>query len=354
MKGSFRRRRRRLERRYLAGRGLSGAKPRAFVVNETDVTARSHPTRGGRRSEGVEVIGDHVGRGTEMPERDGYIPGVPCWVDTSQPDPEAALPFYRGVFGWEFEDVMPAGTEGRYFIGRVHGGDVAAIGSIPEGASSMAAWNSYIWVERADEAVKRARDAGGAVLMEPFDVMDAGRMAVLADPEGAAFFVWQAKNHKGAQIVNEHGSLNFNGLATRDPERAKAFYGAVFGWTTLALPAGAMWTLPGYGDHLEERTPGTREMQAQMGAPDGFIDVVASLDPIAAGDSDTPAHWSVTFGVDNVDAVAAKAGELGGDVVAGPVDAPWSRTAVIKDPQGASFVASQFVPENRDIGADGP
>ena len=286
-----------------------------------------------------------------MPERDGYIPGVPCWVDTNQPDPEAALPFYSGLFGWEFEDVMPEGSEGKYFIGRIRGGDVAAVGSIPEGAPPMVTWNTYIWVESADETASKARGAGGGVATEPFDVMDSGRMAVLTDPEGAAFCLWQAKEHKGAKVINEHGSLNFNGLATRDPDSAKAFYGAVFGWKTLTMPAGVMWTLPGYGDHLEERSPGLREQMAQMGAPEGFIDVVAALNPIADDDSETPAHWSVTFAVDDADATAAKASELGGEVVAGPFDAPWTRMAVIKDPQGATFIASQFVPENKDLQA---
>jgi predicted enzyme related to lactoylglutathione lyase len=284
-----------------------------------------------------------------MPEREGYIPGVPCWVDTSQPDPEAALPFYSGLFGWEFENVMPEGSEAEYFVARIRGGDVAAVGSIPEGAPPMATWNTYVWVASADEAASKARDAGGGVAMEPFDVMDSGRMAVLTDPEGAPFCVWQANNHKGAQIVNEHGSLNFNGLASRDPEGAKAFYGAVFGWDTLALPVGSMWTLPGYGDHLERGSPGLREQMAAMGAPEGFIDVVAALNPIPDDESDTPAHWSVTFAVDDADATAAEASELGGEIVAGPSDAPWTRMAVIKDPQGATFIASQFVLENKDL-----
>src|ERR671933_1016911 len=141
--------------------------------------------------------------GTAMPERDGYIPGVPCWVDTSQPDPEAALPFYSGLFGWEFEDTMPEGSDGNYFIGRIRGGAVAAVGSSPEGAPSMATWNTYVWVTSADETAAKVRDAGGRVAIEPFEVMDAGRMAVLTDPEGAAFCAWQARNHKGAQVVNE-------------------------------------------------------------------------------------------------------------------------------------------------------
>jgi predicted enzyme related to lactoylglutathione lyase len=286
-----------------------------------------------------------------MPERDGYIPGVPCWVDATEPDPAAALPFYRGLFGLEFEDAMPEGSESEYFIGRIRGGDVAAVGSSPAGGPPIATWNTYIWIDSADETAMKVREAGGAVVVEPFDVMDAGRMAVLTDPEGAAFCVWQAGKHKGAHVVNEAGSLNFNGLATRDPEGARAFYGAVFGWKTLELSSGAMWTLPGYGDHLEEKTPGLREQMAQMGAPEGFIDVVAALNPIAADDSDTPAHWSVVFAVDDAEATAATARELGGEVVAEPRDAPWTRTTVIKDPQGAMFVASQFVPENRDLEA---
>ena len=160
-----------------------------------------------------------------MPERDGYIAGVPCWIDTTQPDPNAALPFYGGLFGWEFEDVMPEGSPGRYFIGRIRGGDVAAVGSSPEGAPPVAVWNTYIWVDSADEAASKVGAAGGTVVAEPFDVLDAGRMAVCADPEGAMFSVWEAKSHKGAKVVNEHGALNFNGLATRDAASAKAFYG---------------------------------------------------------------------------------------------------------------------------------
>ena len=112
-----------------------------------------------------------------------------------------------------------------------------------------------------------------------------------------------------------------------------------------------MWTLPGYGDHLEEANPGLREQMTQMGAPEGFIDVVAALNPIADDDSTTPAHWSVTFAVDDADATAAKAKALGGEVVAGPFDAPWTKLAVIKDPQGATFIAGQFVPENKDLHA---
>jgi uncharacterized protein len=286
-----------------------------------------------------------------MPERNGYIPGVPCWVDTSQPDPEAAVAFYRDLFGWEFEDVMPEGSEANYFIARIRGRDVAAVGSIPEGAPQEAMWNTYVWVESADDTASTVRDAGGNVVMEPFDVMDAGRMAVFTDPEGAAFCVWQAKENKGLGIVNEHGSLNFNTLNTGDSEAAKRFYGAVFGWGVLELPGGAeMWTLPGYADHLErDYNSDIRKLTEEAGGPKGFEDVVAALMPIADGQPDARPHWSVTFAVDNADTVAEKAAALGGKVIVPPMDAPWVRMTVIADPQGATFIASKFVPENRDL-----
>jgi predicted enzyme related to lactoylglutathione lyase len=286
-----------------------------------------------------------------MPERDGYPPGVPCWVDTSQPDPQAAVAFYSDLFGWDCEDTMPPDAPGHYFIARLHGGDVAAVGSVPEGGPPNAMWNTYIWVKSADEATSKVTAAGGRVLTDPFDVMDAGRMAMFADPEGAAFCTWQAGEHKGAQIVNEPGSLNFNVLSTRDAGAAKSFYGSVFGWGTLDLGgAGEMWQLAGYGDHLEAREPGLRERMAEAGGPEGFEDVVAALNPIGDDEPDAPAHWGVTFGVEDADATAERAAELGGQVIAPPFDAPWARLTVITDPQGATFTASQFAPENKDIG----
>jgi uncharacterized protein len=289
-----------------------------------------------------------------MPERNGYIPGVPCWVDTSQPDPEAAVAFYRDLFAWEFEDVMPPGSEAQYFIARIRGGDVAAVGSIPEGAPPQAMWNTYIWVESADDTASTVREAGGDVVMEPFDVMDSGRMAVFTDPEAAMFCVWQANQHKGARIVNEHGSLNFNVLNSRDPDGAKRFYGAVFGWTTLELPGGfEMWTLPGYADHLErEYNSDIRKLTEEAGGPKGFEDVVASLVPIGDDQTDVPPHWGVTFAVDDADAIATKATQLGGKVVVSPMDAPWVRMTVIADPQGATFTASKYAPENKDLATE--
>jgi predicted enzyme related to lactoylglutathione lyase len=248
-----------------------------------------------------------------MSTREDYPAGVPCWVDTSQPDPVDAARFYSGLFGWQTEDTMPADAGTHYYMARIGGRDAAAISSQPPGAPPQAVWNTYIRVESADDAAARVREAGGRVLSEPFDVFDAGRMGVFADPEGAVFCVWQPGSHRGSAAVNEHGAVNFNNLHTDDVEAARAFYGAV------------------------------RAGMKQMGAPEGFEDVVATILPREGG----PARWSVTFAVDDVDAIAARARELGGSVLAEPQNAPWVRFAVLADPAGASFTASQFVAENR-------
>src|SRR3954453_1214415 len=144
-----------------------------------------------------------------MSDQDRYIPGVPCWVDTTQPDPDAAAAFYGGLFGWELEDAMPPEAPGKYLMGGLGGGKVAAVSSAMGDAPPAATWNTYIWVDDADETAAKVRDAGGTVLSEPFDVMGAGRMAVFADPEGAVFCVWQPGEHRGAELVNEHGAFVF-------------------------------------------------------------------------------------------------------------------------------------------------
>jgi uncharacterized protein len=303
-----------------------------------------------------------------MPLRNGYIPGVPCWVDASEPEPQAAVDFYSDLFGWQVEDRLPPDSGGHYFIARHEAtttsifdlsrqklrGDVAGIRSIPESAPAMAMWNTYFWVDSADEAASNVKDAGGSVVTEPFEFIDACRMAVCTDPEGAAFGVWEAKNHKGAQLVNDPGAPVFNGLNTRDVEAARSFYAAVFGWQTASIGAGSQgWTLPGYGDWLEqEHHPDLRKQMADAGAPQGFEDVVAAIVPIADDQPDTPAHWGVTFATDDADATADKAAELGGTVIVSPFDAPWStsgytiRLTILADPQGATFSASRFIPQN--------
>jgi predicted enzyme related to lactoylglutathione lyase len=286
-----------------------------------------------------------------MLDRDGYPPGVPCWIDTAQPDPAAAVAFYGGLFGWQFEDRMPTEVPGNYFVARLHDRDVAAVGSQPEGTPPTPVWNTYIAVDDADTAANSVTDAGGSTLAEPFDVLDAGRMAIFADPSGAVFSVWQANETKGAQLVNEPGTWNFSDLNTRDVDAALAFYGTVFGWVTDTFAAGeaefATLRLPGYGDFLEQRDPELRTRQEEVGAPPGFEDVVAGLVRMTSDrfPDDVPAHWSVTFAVDDTDATADRAATLGANVIVPPFDAGPTRVAVLSDPQGAVFTASRFIPE---------
>jgi uncharacterized protein len=279
-------------------------------------------------------------------DRDTYPTGVPCWIDTDRPNPEAALDFYRGLFGWEFSNRMPDEAPGSYFVAQLDGQSVAAVGSRPEGApDAPPAWNTYVAVESADDAAAKVVGAGGTVAMEPFDILDAGRMAVCADAEGASFCLWQAGETKGAQRVNEPGAWNFSDLSSRDVERAKAFYGSVFGWRLELVSVEGFefgfWALPGYGDFLEQRDPALRERLAGDGAPEGFADAVASLVPADEGEP----HWGITFAVDDADATAARAAELGGTVEVPPFDAGPVRNAVLRDPQGAQFVVGKYDPE---------
>jgi predicted enzyme related to lactoylglutathione lyase len=272
-----------------------------------------------------------------MSEQDRFVPGVPNWVDLTTPRPQAAQDFYSGLFGWSFDDGGPAPGGGQYLLARLPDG---AVGALVQG--EPAGWNSYVLVDSVDDTAERVRAAGGRVLAEPVDV-EQGRVLAFSDSQGAELRAWEPRGRRGSDVVNAHGSVNFNDLHTRDIDAAAAFYSAVFGWRLLDMGGGmAMWALGAYGDHLELRNPGTRESYASMGGPKGFEDVVASISPV--DDDSTPAHWGVTFSVDDADGCAARAVELGGRVLAGPLVAPWVRMAVLQDTEGASFVASQFVP----------
>jgi predicted enzyme related to lactoylglutathione lyase len=148
-----------------------------------------------------------------VPERDGYIPGVPCALDTSQPNPEAAVDFYGALFGWKFEDVMPPESEAKYFVARLRGRDVAAVVSIPEGAPQTPIWRTYIWVDSADETASKVRDAGGGVVMEPFDVEpEAGRITAVGTPAEAT-----AAAGSGARTLSAEGSVLQPGLVDTHP-----------------------------------------------------------------------------------------------------------------------------------------
>jgi uncharacterized protein len=284
-----------------------------------------------------------------MLDRDGYPAGVPCWIDTVQPDPRAAVAFYGGLFGWQFEDRMPAGSGGHYFMAQLRDRDVAAIGSA-DASTPVAMWNTYIWVDSADETASKVTSAGGQVIAPPFDVMEAGRMAVFSDPTGAVLSIWQAGRHKGAQLVNEPGTWNWSDLNTRDMAAARSFYGTVFGWQATPVDFGGgesyMWRMPGYGDFLERRNPGVRQRHEAAGAPEGFTDAIAWLQPMSPDQfpESVPPHWAITFSVDDTDAVASRAEQLGGKVTVPPFDMPYARIGMLQDPQGASFSISRYTP----------
>jgi predicted enzyme related to lactoylglutathione lyase len=275
--------------------------------------------------------------------RETYPAGVPCWVDTDQPDVDAAKDFYGGLFGWEFDERTPPGAEERYYVAQLDGKDVGGVGTKMKGDDSPVAWNLYVAVENAGDAAAKAKAAGGSVVMDAFDVGEAGRMAVIADRESAVFCVWQAGANAGAALVNEPGAWSFNDLTSRNPDEARAFYGELFGWETSEPdPDTGMcfWRRPGYGEFLDELNPGTLARAEEMGAPDGFPDAVAWLMPSA---DDRP-HWGTSLAVADADATASRAKELGGTVLVEPTDAPWVRFCIVQDPQGAIFQAAQFVP----------
>lgn len=163
-----------------------------------------------------------------MQERQEYPAGVPCFVDTGRTDPQLAIDFYGGLFGWEFEDVSPGGAPS-YFLARLNGLVVAAMGEQPD-MDWAPAWNTYVRVDDADAAASKVGEAGGKVTMAPFEVGPAGRMVTFDDPEGASLCLWEPGETRGAQLVNDPGAWVFSTLTTADASRAEAFYGSLFGW----------------------------------------------------------------------------------------------------------------------------
>ena len=276
-----------------------------------------------------------------MPERVGFPAGVPAWIDLRQPDPGSAASFYSGLFGWRYENRMSSGSPS-YMVASLDGRDVAAIGA-PIGPQIGQGWNTYIAVESADATAAKVRKAGGTVIADAADLDGVGRVAICADPSSAVIGLWQPGTIAGAAAVNRPGTWNFSELRTREVENAKRFYGAVFGWEVdevdMGAMSGMMVRLPGYADFLEQFDPGIRERHAAFGAPPGFSECVAWFLPLA--EADAP-HWSITFAVADTDAVAGIARELGGSVIVEPYDVAPVRSAVLRDPQGATFTVSAF------------
>jgi predicted enzyme related to lactoylglutathione lyase len=264
-----------------------------------------------------------------------YPHGVSCWVDTDQPDPDAAMDFYGRLFGWTFTSVMPEDAPAQYVIAQLDGQDVAAIGS----ASSTLAWNTYFAVTDADSSAAQVTEAGGEVVSPPEDAGPGGRTATCRDPQGAEFRLWQPYRRLGAQVVNSPGSWNFSDLRTTDRDSAAAFYSRVFGWKYLSFGPGfdGMISVPGYGDHLAA-TADPEIYVRQAGAPAGFADVIGNM--TVATESESP-RWQVTFSVVDRDSGVALAESLGATVL-GATEHNWAALASLRDPQGADFVISEF------------
>ncbi len=249
-----------------------------------------------------------------MPVRTSYAQGTPNWVDLQTTDQPAAKEFYAGLFGWTYDD-QPMAEGAVYSMAMLGGQPVAAIApQSPELAAAGAPpmWNTYIAVDSVDDAVSKVETAGGQVAMQPFDVMDAGRMAFVFDPSGVAVALWQANQHIGAGLVNEPGTVTWNELITSDPS-VTGFYEQVLGLTTSTMDMGeGAYTL--------------FEVGGQM--------VGGSTPPPTEG---VPNHWHVYFAVADADATAARITELGGSILAPPFDSPAGRMAAAADPQGAAF-----------------
>jgi uncharacterized protein len=251
-----------------------------------------------------------------MGTRTSHPVGTFSWVDLQTTDTEAAKQFYSALFGWEYRDI-PVGETGTYSMALVDGDETGAIGGMPPGAQFPPHWNSYVTVESADAAASRAREVGGTTPMEPFDVFDAGRMAVIADPTGATMMAWEPRESIGARRVNDPGCFCWNELGTNDPVTAARFYGDLFGWTYDEQDMGPMGTYRTIKNG--DRANGGIRQQSEA-------------------EAGVPPNWLVYFGVQGADATVAKATEQGGRVLAPAFDLPMgARIAVLADPQGAAF-----------------
>lgn len=256
-----------------------------------------------------------------MAQRTGYAPGVFSWIELATPEPAAAKQFYGGLFGWETrDDPIPDG--GAYTMAQLAGEEVAGMMEQPEqqrAAGVPPNWFCYVTVGTADEAAGRAAALGGTVHAGPFDVMDSGRMAVIADPTGAMFGAWEPRAHAGSGRVNEPGALTWNELATGDVPAASRFYQDLFGWTVTELDTGGgprYWSI-GHDGAAAGRNGGIREL---------------SPDQASGG---VPPHWLPYFAVESTEASLATAGRLGGHTLFPPTRVPSGTFAVLGDPQGA-------------------
>lgn len=247
-----------------------------------------------------------------MPEVKKHEPGSFSWPELGTSDEKGAKQFYTSLFGWSFVD-SPAGPDMIYTRLQKRGKDVGALYKMgPQQKGIPPHWTTYVTVVSADDTAKKVKELGGKVLMEPFDVMEYGRMAVVQDPQGAAFALWQPKKHIGVEVINEPNMMCWNELDTTDTEAARRFYTGLFGWGAKAG-----------GDYTEFQREGT-----SIG---GMMRIPKEWGPM-------PPNWMVYFAVEDCDKTVARARELGGSAIVPPADIPnVGRFAVLRDPQGAVF-----------------
>jgi len=251
-----------------------------------------------------------------------YTQGTPCWVDLMASDQQAAIDFYKDLFGWSAE----VGTEetGGYAMCLLNGRPVAGIGqamAMGDQPAPAPAWTTYLASTDADASAAKVTANGGQVLMPPMDVTTVGRMFLAVDPAKAMFGVWQPKDFFGAQTVNEPGALCWNEMNTRDATSSAAFYQAAFG-----LASQPMDGMTGYfGLHIDGNLVG------------GLQDISGEMFP-----AELPPHWLTYFAVDDTDSTVDAHVKAGGNVMVPPTDTPVGRMAVLADPQSAVFAIIQL------------
>ena len=251
-----------------------------------------------------------------MPEVIAHKPGTPSWVELAATDEKAALAFYSALFGWK-DNPQPMGPGEVYHMMQLRGLEVSAIYTQRADERSMGIpphWSTYFSVASADDTAAKAKQAGATVMAEPFDVFDVGRMAVIQDPQGAVFCVWQAKQHIGARLIHEPGAFTWAEVRTTDARKASAFYTKVLGVSA-------------------EKAPGMDYTLLKVGGQEtaGILQITKEMGPM-------PPHWAIFFAVADVDASAKKAASLGATVTVPPQDIPnVGRFSALQDPQGAHF-----------------
>jgi uncharacterized protein len=258
-----------------------------------------------------------------MSEIKSYKPGTFCWTDLQTSDPVAAKRFYSDLLGWKTED-MPMPQGGPYSMAMVGGQQVGALGGLSAEDKAHGIpphWNLYVSVASADEAAKKAASLGAKVIAPAFDVMDVGRMAVIADPSGAMLSLWQAKKHVGAGRIQEHGAMAWWELETRNVDACGGFYSKLFGWKPETQDMGGMkYTV--FSDGKDQRAG---MMPMNSSAP-----------------ANVPSHWTIYFAVNDCAAATKKATSMGAKNIVPPTTVPNVGTfAMFFDPQGALFALHQ-------------